>query len=167
MFISIIVAMDENRGIGIGNRLPWRLPDDLKYFKNTTLGHHLVMGRKTFDSLGKPLPGRINIVLTRDPNYNPGGEVVIAHSLGEALTHARSGQERETFICGGGALYRQSLPLAHRLYLTLVHTQTEADVFFPPINPSNWVEQRSSYHPADEKHPYSFSTKLLERKLLA
>jgi len=163
MLISIIVAMDENGGIGIGDRLPWNLPDDLKYFKKTTLGHHLVIGRRTFQFLAQPLPGRVNIILSRDKAYNPGDNVVVAHSLEEALTHARQKHEKEVFIAGGGTLYRQSLPLAHRLYLTLVHARTEADIFFPQINPNDWIECNSSYHPADERHPFSFTTKLLER----
>lgn len=164
MLISIIVAMDEKGGIGIGDRLPWHLPDDLKYFKNTTMGHHLIMGRRTFESLAQPLPGRVNIVLTRDPAYTAVGDVLVAHSLGEALAQAQRRGEREAFIGGGAAIYRQSLPLAHRLYVTLVHAQTEADVFFPQINPNNWIEQRSSHHPADRNHPFPFTTKLLRRE---
>ena len=163
MLISIIVAMDENRGIGIGDYLPWHLPDDLKFFKNTTLGHHIVMGRRTFQNLAQPLPGRVNIILSRDMTYNPGGNVVIAHSLEEALTYARQEHEQEVFIAGGGSLYHESLPLAHRLYLTLVHAQTEADIFFPKTNPNDWIECNSSYHPADERHSFSFTIKLLER----
>lgn len=165
MLISIIVAMDEKRGIGIGNQLPWHLPDDLQHFKKTTMGHHILMGRKTFESLNQqPLPGRINIILTRNPAFTAGGKgVVVEHSLGDALARAQHQGEREVFITGGANLYRQSLPMAHRLYLTLVHAQTEADVFFPRINFNNWTEQHSKRHPADKRHSFAFTTKLLVR----
>lgn len=152
-------------GIGFDNHLPWNLPDDLQHFKRTTLGHHMIMGRKTFLSLGRPLPRRINIILSRNLSYNPQADVVIAHSLEEAILLAENNQETETFIVGGASLYRQSLPLAHRLYLTLVHTQAKADTFFPQINPHNWIEEYSNYHPADKNHAFSFTIKLLKKSL--
>ncbi|RLD10375.1 MAG: dihydrofolate reductase [Chloroflexota bacterium] len=163
MLISIIAAMDEKRGIGFENRLPWNLPDDLRHFKTTTLGHHLIMGRKTYLSLGRPLPKRTNIILSQNPSYNPQTDVIIAHSLGEALLIAQNNKETEVFITGGASIYRQSLPLANRLYLTLVHTQTKADAFFPQINPHNWVEEHSTYHPADKNHAFPFTIKSLKK----
>lgn len=163
MLRSIIVAIDEKRGIGLDNHLPWHLPSDLQHFKKTTLGHHLIMGRKTFLSLGTPLPKRTNIVLTQNPFYKPLADVVIAHSLEEAFLIAKNKGETEAFIIGGATIYRQSLPLADRLYLTLVHTQTKADVFFPEISPHNWTEDYSTHHPADENHPFAFTIKLLKR----
>lgn len=131
--ISIVCAMGRNRAIGFRNRLLWRIPDDLKRFKRLTLGHPIVMGRKTFESIGKPLPGRTNIVVSRDPAFAPVG-CQVCHSLEAALdAAARSpGGNQEVFIIGGGEVYAQSLPQADRLYLTLVDdTPADADVFFP------------------------------------
>ena len=163
MLISIIVAMDEEGGIGVDNQLPWHLPEDLKYFKNKTMGHHVIMGRKTFQSLSKPLPGRTNIVLTRNHSYSPEEDVLITHSLLEALSLARNRGEEEVFIAGGGAIYRQSLTFTDRLYMTVVEAQTGADVFFPSINPNNWVERCRSYHPTDKEHAFAFSRIILDR----
>lgn len=155
--------MDENRGIGIENRLPWHLPADLKRFKRLTMGHHLIMGRKTYESIGKPLPGRHMIVLTRDPHFEaPGCQV--ASTLAEALRVAQDGGETEAFIGGGAQVYQQALPLADRIYLTRVHTTTEADVHFPPFDSQAWRLLESSYHPADAKHQYAFTYKTLVKK---
>lgn len=167
MLISIIAAMDEKRGIGFKNRIPWHLPGDLQHFKNTTLGHHIIMGRKTFESLGQPLQGRINIIITKNQAYSVVGEnVAVKHSLGEALSHAQNHQESEVFITGGASIYEQCLPLAHRLYLTLVHTQTEADTFFPLVDFSNWVELDSRHHPPDKKHLFAYTIKLFKRRVI-
>ncbi|MBM4148041.1 MAG: dihydrofolate reductase [Lentisphaerae bacterium] len=125
--ISIICAMGRNRGIGVGNRLPWRLPEDLKRFKRLTMGHTLVMGRKTFESIGRPLPGRRNIVISRNPGFRAAG-CDMAASLQEALSAAGPG---EVFVIGGAEVYRSALPLAQRLYLTLVEDEPAADTFFP------------------------------------
>jgi dihydrofolate reductase len=165
MLISIIVAMDENGGIGVDNRLPWHLPDDLKRFKRLTMGHHLVVGRKTYESIGKPLPGREIIVLTRNPDYEAPG-CQIAHSLDEALRMAREHGEEEAFIGGGAQVYAQTLPRADRLYLTRIHATTESDVHFPPIDFQAWIEEKRCYHPVDAVHAYAFTYRRLRRRHL-
>lgn len=128
--ISIIAAIGKNRELGKGNDLIWRIPDDLQRFKALTMGHPIIMGRKTFDSIGRPLPGRMNIVVTRTATWSfPGVEV--AHSLEDALTQATNHDSHEVFVCGGAELYAQALPHTHRLYLTLIDDTSEADTFFP------------------------------------
>jgi dihydrofolate reductase len=153
MIVSIIVAMDDNRGIGYQNRLPWRLPDDLKRFKRLTMGHHIIMGRKTFESIGKPLPGRTNIVVTYNPNYRPEG-CLVAHSFEKALALARDRWEEEVFVIGGAELFDEALEIADRVYLTRVHAQVEADVIFPDFDESEWHVIISSFHPADEVNQF-------------
>jgi len=165
MLISIIVAMDENGGIGVDNRLPWHLPDDLKRFKRLTMGHHLVVGRKTYESIGKPLPGREMIVLTRNPEYEAPG-CQIAHSLDEALRMAQAQGEAETFIGGGAQVYAQTLPRADYLYLTRVHATTESDVRFPSIDFQAWIEEKRCYHPADSDHAFAFTYRRLRKRHL-
>jgi len=135
--ISILVAMASNRTIGINNTLPWRCPEDLKHFKALTMGHHMIMGRKTFDSIGKPLPGRTTVVVTRNANLKIEG-CVIAHSLQEAIA-ACAGDE-EIFIVGGAELYAQSIPLADTLYLTEIQQEINGDAHFPAIKHSEWQE---------------------------
>jgi dihydrofolate reductase len=162
VIISLIVAMDRRRGIGIENRLPWRLPADLKRFRELTMGHHLIVGRKTYESIGKPLPGRRMVIITRDPNYRV-EECFIAHSVEEALAVARAQGESEAFIGGGAEIYAQTLPRAHRIYLTVVEADVEADVFLPKWNEEEWIEQESIHHPPDEKNALPFTFKLLER----
>lgn len=163
MIISLIVAMDERRGIGLEGRLPWRLSADLKRFKALTMGHHLIAGRKTYESIGQPLPGRTMIVITRDPDYQAAG-CLIAHSVDEALALARSRGETEVFIIGGAAVYARTLERADRLYLTQVHATVDADVFFPAVDASAWREQEVSLHEAGEKNQYPSTFKLLVRK---
>lgn len=163
MIVSLIVAMDERRGIGFEGRLPWRLSADLKRFKALTMGHHLIAGRKTYESIGKPLPGRTMIVITRDPDYQAEG-CLIAHSVDEALALARARGETEAFIIGGAEIYAQTLERADRLYLTQVHAITDADVFFPAFDESAWREQEVSSHEAGEKNQYPSTFKLLVRK---
>jgi dihydrofolate reductase len=155
--------MDENRGIGFENRLPWRLSSDLKRFKSLTMGHFLIMGRKTFESIGRPLPGRSMIVVTRDPDYAVEGSL-IAHSLEEALDLARQAGEREVFIIGGGEIFRQAYDWADRIYLTQVHTAGTADVFFPALTWEDWKILESSQHPADEKNQFSHTYSVLSRQ---
>jgi dihydrofolate reductase len=135
--ISIVVAMAQNRTIGINNTLPWRCPEDLKHFKALTMGHHMVMGRKTFDSIGKPLPGRTTIVVTRDHELKIEG-CLIAHSLEEALA-ACEGDE-EIFIVGGAELYAQALPSADKLYITEIRQDVKGDAHFPEFDKTEWVE---------------------------
>ncbi len=157
MIVSLIVAMDEGRGIGIDGHLGWHLSADLKRFKSITMGHHLIMGRKTYDSIGRPLPGRTMIVVTRNPEFQAEG-CLIAHSLGEALELARQAGESEVFIIGGGEIFAQALGLAERMYLTQVHATTEADVFFPEFDRDDWIEIKSEEQQAGERndHPTTF-----------
>jgi dihydrofolate reductase len=137
MDISIIVAIAQNNVIGNNNQLIWHIPDDLKRFKALTMGHHIIMGRKTWDSIGRALPGRVSVVVTRNPNFKAEGAVVV-HSLNEALEIAKS--DNEVFIIGGGELYREAMPLANKLYLTKVHNNFEGDVSFPTIDFDHWIE---------------------------
>ena len=129
--ISIIAAISrKDRGLGKDNDLLWRIPDDLKRFKKLTMGHPIIMGRKTYESIGHPLPGRDNIVVTRNEDYQVEG-VIVTHSLEEAIEKAKSLDDEEVFIIGGGQIYEQAIPIAQKLYLTLIDTEKEADVFFP------------------------------------
>jgi dihydrofolate reductase len=160
MIISIIAAMDRNRLIGRDNQLPWRLPADLAHFKKTTMGKPVVMGRKTFESIGKPLPGRTNIVLTHSLDFAAEG-VLAADSLESALEQA--GDVAEVMVIGGGAVYRQALPLAQRLYLTLVDEAFEGDAWFPEIDPAQWREVERNSHGADERNPHNYSFVVLEK----
>nr|AIA10676.1 dihydrofolate reductase [uncultured bacterium] len=163
MIISLIVAMDRRRGIGIENRLPWRLPADLKRFRELTMGHHLIVGRKTYESIGRPLPGRRMVIVTRDPNYRA-EDCLVAHSVEEALARARAQGEPEAFIGGGAEIYAQSLPYANRIYLTVVEAEVEADVFLPRWPEEEWIEEENVYHPPDEKNALPSTFKLLVRR---
>lgn len=166
MIVSLIAAMDKRRGIGLGNQLPWRLSADLKRFRELTMGHHIIVGRKTFESIGKPLPGRQMIIVTRNSSFRADA-CLVCHSLDEALALARSRGESEVFICGGAEIYRQTLALADRLYLSFVDAEVEADTFFPEIDNQEWSEQERVFHPADEKNQFPFTFKMLARNLLA
>lgn len=164
--IALICAMARNRVIGHHNTLPWRLPADLKHFRELTTGHPLLMGRKTFESLGRPLPNRTNIVITAQRDFAPPGALV-AHSLDQALTLAAAHvapAKPEIFVIGGETLYTQMLPLADRLYLTQVATTVEGDAWFPPFDQEAWQELEQHAHPADEKNAYACVFRLLERK---
>ena len=156
MILSQIAAMSDNHVIGKNNQLLWHMPNDLKHFKNTTSGHTVIMGRKTFDSVGKPLPKRRNIIITRQPITIEGCEVV--NSIEAALALCKN--EDEVFIVGGAEIYRQSLHLSDRIYLTIIHHFFDGDSFFPEISPNEWKEVSRENHPADEKNafPYSFVT---------
>jgi dihydrofolate reductase len=155
--------MDERRGIGKNNRLPWRLSADLKRFRALTMNHHIVVGRKTFESIGKPLEGRVMIVVTRDKNYRP-ADCLVADSVEKAVSLARERNESEVFICGGASVYQESLGFADRIYLTLVHAEADADTFFPEFDRNEWVEKESFYHEADDKNQYPFTFKLLVKQ---
>jgi dihydrofolate reductase len=157
--LSLVVAMDENRLIGVDGHLPWRLPNDLKHFKARTLGKTVLMGRKTWDSLGKPLPGRDNWVLTRDLALRPAGARVFG-TLDDALSAHPDG---ELMVIGGAELYRQALPLAQRIYLTRVHTRLAGDTWFPDFDPAQWRELEREDHDADDRHAYAYSFVTLER----
>lgn len=162
MIISLIVAMDENRGIGFQGRLPWRLSSDLKRFRELTMGHHIIAGRKTYQSIGKPLPGRRMIIVTRDHDFKA-DNCDIAYTVEDALALAEERGEKEAFIIGGAEIYSQTLSRAGRLYLTLVRAKVEADAFFPEWDESRWNEIESFEHEADGKNQYSFTFRLLER----
>lgn len=155
--VSLIVAMSTNRVIGRDGDLPWHLPADLRHFRKTTMGHHLIIGRATWDEVGKPLPGRIMVVVTRNREFSADG-VLIAHSVEEALALARD--DDESFIGGGAEIYRQALAsdVVDRLYITRIHASVEGDTFFPPIDLDQWLLADRVDHPADEKneHPYTF-----------
>ncbi len=135
--IAIIVAMASNRTIGIGNTLPWRIPEDLKHFKALTMGHHMIMGRKTFESIGKPLPGRTTVVVSRDRNLKIDGCIVV-HSLQEAI--AACANDEEIFVVGGADIYAQALGLADTLYVTEIQQDIAGDVWFPEFDKSKWLE---------------------------
>jgi dihydrofolate reductase len=157
MRISLIAALSTNNVIGRDNAIPWRLSTDLKRFKALTMGHHLIMGRKTWASVGRPLPGRISVVVTRDPQFEAEGAIVV-HSLEDALRVAAQGGEREAFIAGGAEIYGQSLHTAHRMYLTRVHAEVEGDTFFPEFDDvTEWQLTDAEHFEADEKNEYPFS----------
>lgn len=164
MLISLIAALDRRRGIGKDNQLPWRLPADLKRFRELTTGHHIITGRKTYESIGKPLPGRTTIIITRNRDYKAEG-CFIVHSLNEALELARSRGEQEVFVIGGAEIYAQALPLADRLYLTLVDAGVEADAFFPAFEENEWLLAEESCHAPDEKNTLATVYRTLHRKL--
>lgn len=161
--IALIAAMTENRVIGRENRLPWRLSADLRRFKSLTMGKPVIMGRKTYESIGKPLPGRSNIVVTRDPDYRAQGCRVV-HSLEQAL-EAAAGHD-EVMVIGGAQLYRQTLDRAERMYLTLVKTELDGDTLFPQIEMRHWRELERESHRADEKNEYDYDFVTLERVLV-
>jgi dihydrofolate reductase len=164
MLISIVVAASANNVIGRDNRLLWHLPNDLKFFKNITWAMPVVMGRKTFESLGyKPLPGRLNIVITHKENWTADG-VIVAHSLDEAVCLAESHQYKELFIAGGGEIYREAILCADKIYLTRVNVLAEGDSFFPEIDPAKWQMVSTEDWEKDEKHVYSYSFQLWKRK---
>lgn len=162
MIISAIVAAAENLVIGKDGQMPWHLPGDLAYFKKTTLGHCVIMGRTSFQALGKPLVNRTNIVLTRNVGFSAEG-ILVVHDIDTALEEARRRGEEEVFILGGGEIYRQTQEIWHRLYLTEIHATPEGDTFFPEINLLQWREVWQEYHPADEKNQYAFTFRRYER----
>lgn len=159
--ITLIVAAAENNAIGRKNKMLWHLPDDFKYFKQHTLEHSIVMGRKTYDSIGKALPERRNIVLSRNENWQA-DEVDVANSLNEVMLYCRD--EREIFIIGGAKIYQQTLPLAQKVLLTRVHSSFKrADAFFPELPANEWKKTSEDYHAADERHEYAFTFEVWER----
>lgn len=160
MRLSIIVAMTDQRVIGIENRLPWKLPADMQWFRRHTLGKPVIMGRKTFDSIGRPLPGRTNVVVTRDPDFSAEGCTVV-RSIDAALA-AVAGQE-EAMVIGGAAFYEQMLPRADRLYLTEVHAAIAGDAWFPSIDETAWREIEREERQADADNPYPVTFRILER----
>ncbi len=162
MIISLIVATDERGGIGKDNRLPWHLASDLKRFKQLTMGHHIVMGRKTYETIGKSLPGRVMVIVTRNENYSPQGCLVV-NSLKAAIDLAKNSHESELFIIGGGEIFNQALRIAEKIYLTTIHTVTNADVFFPEINSDEWVQIQYEAYKRNEDDDYDSDFKILQR----
>ncbi len=162
MSASLIVAVAANGAIGREGDLPWRLPADLRHFKRLTMGHHLIIGRRTWESVAVILPGRTMVVVTRDPNYRPGVEgVLVANSLEEALRLA--GGDDEPFVAGGAALYREAFDIVDRMYLTRIDAEFEADTFFPVFNAGQWVVVAEEKHEPDEKNVYPYTFLTLER----
>ena len=161
MILSAIWAMTRNRVIGRGGDLPWRLPDDQRFFRRTTLGKPIIMGRKTFDEIGRPLPKRRNIVLSRRGLDVEGAEVVA--DLDSALALARNDAPDEAFIIGGAQIYALALPMLDRLYMTLIDTELEGDTWFPEFDLADWREVRRTEHPADDRHAWAFTILVMER----
>jgi dihydrofolate reductase len=164
MTVSLIVAASLNHGIGKDNQLPWHLPADLKFFKQTTMGCPVVMGRKTFQSIGRTLPGRKNVVITRDATFNSDGkfDITLASGLPEALEQLKD--DKEVFIIGGGEVFKQSMTIADTIYLTVVNTVLEADVFFPEIDPAIFDLVWEEKHSADEKNTFDYTFQKYQRK---
>ena len=160
MRISIIAALAENRVIGVNNTLPWRLPNDLKHFRRLTTGHAIILGRKNYESIGKPLPERTNIIITRNRDFRADG-CLIAHSLVEALALAKN--DPEIFVIGGAETYRAALARTNRLYLTRVHATIAGDTYFPEFDETEWREISRERHERDERHAYAYSFVVLER----
>lgn len=152
--VTMIAAAAENNALGKDNDLVWHLPDDFKRFKELTTGHHIIMGRKTFETFPKPLPNRTHIVITRKKNYEKEGAIVV-NSLEKALELAKD--DPQPFIIGGGEIYELGLPKADKIELTRVHGTFEADAFFPEIDEKNWTLVSSHFHPKDDRHNYSFT----------
>ena len=160
--ISAIAAMSENRVIGDDNQLPWHLPADLKHFKTITSGHPILMGRKTHESIGRPLPNRTNIVITRNHAYHAAGCLVVK-SIDEAIEEAKALQKDEIFIIGGAEVYKQLLPHIECIYLTIVQEIFEGDAFFPELNLKEWTEISRESHEADDENDYDYSFIVMER----
>lgn len=164
MIISAIAAMSSNRVIGVENQLPWHLPADMKYFMRTTRGHHVIMGRKTFESMGVPLKNRTNIIITRDMFYSASG-IMVTHSLREALEIPRVHEEQEVFIIGGAEIYKLALPVLDRIYLTEIDLEVEnGDAFFPMFESSEWKIISEEKHDPDIKNQYSYTFKIFEKQ---
>jgi dihydrofolate reductase len=163
MRVSLIWAMTRNRVIGRDNALPWRLPDEMRHFMRTTLGHTVIMGRKQFEAMGsKPLPKRTNVVITRNVSYVANGAVVV-RTLDEAIEQARKNGDEEAMVIGGGEIYALALPRADRLYFTLIDTEMAGDTFFPTFDETQWREVSRQDHVADERHPFAYSIRVLDR----
>lgn len=165
MIVSAIAALSKNRVIGKNNDLPWKLPDDMKFFMQSTKGHHVVMGRKNYDSLHekyKPLPQRTNIVITRQQGLKAPGCVVL-HAVEPALDLARRNGETECFIIGGAEIYQLAMPYTTRLYMTEIDAVIEGDTYFPEYDVSDWKEISRQHHPADDRHAYAFDIVIYDR----
>ncbi len=163
MIISLVVAVSNNNAIGKNNQLLWHLPNDLKFFKNTTWGMPVIMGRKTFEAVNKPLPGRINIVISRQSSWHADG-VIVATNLSDALKKAVDTNCKKTFIIGGGEIYSQAMNMAHEIYLTRVDATIEGDTFFSELDEHKWQLLSNHNFIADEKHVYAYSFQIWKIK---
>lgn len=163
MLISLIVAASRNNVIGKNNQLLWSLPNDMKFFKNTTWAMPVLMGRKTYESLGKPLPGRLNIVITRQTDWKPKGATV-AHSLDDAIKMAAAADYKETFVIGGGEIFKEAMAVADKIYMTRVDTELEGDAFFPVIDTTKWEMVSEDSRAADAKHVYAYHFQVWAKK---
>ena len=159
--ISLLVAMARNRVIGANNAIPWHLPNELKLFKTLTMGHHIVMGRKTYESINRLLPGRTTVIVTRQRDYTVPGAIVV-HSIDEALEACRG--DSEIFVIGGADIFRDALPLADRLYLTIVDAEPAGDTLMPEFDMSDWQETSAQSFAADGKHQYAYRAAVLDRR---
>jgi dihydrofolate reductase len=162
MIISLVVAAAKNNAIGKDGKMPWHLPNDLKRFKNITWGMPILMGRKTFESIGKPLPGRKNIVLSRHPLWKATGAVSVKN-MEDAIFVANEADAKEILVIGGGEIFRQVFEKAHRIYMTRVDAEPEADTFFPHIDAKHWHLMNQQNHEADEKNAFNYSFQVWER----
>ena len=160
--LSHIVAASENNIIGVKNGLPWRLPNDFKYFKNKTWGMPVIMGRHTYESMEKDLPGRINIVVTKKIDWHP-KNVFVTHTIEEAVAKAKETEAREIFIIGGGEIFSQTMDNVDRIYLTRVHTTVEGDTSYPELDVSKWKRIKEDSFPADEKNNYPYTFEIWEK----
>ena len=163
MILSLLVAASENNVIGKDNKLPWHLPNDLKYFKNLTWGMPILMGRKTFESIGKALPGRKSIVITRNNDWQREG-VEVVHSIEEAIQKAEGYGVKEIFVIGGAEIFKTALPVANRIYLTRIHHNFGGDVYFPQVSNQEWDLTSSRFCEADEKNIYNHTYQVWDRK---
>ena len=161
MIISLIAAMDENGVIGYKNKLPWNLPSELNYFRETTKGKPVVMGRKTHESIGRPMPERLNIIITRDKNYRTNNCIVV-NSREDAIKAAKG--SKEIMVIGGAEIYKLFLPIADRLYLTKVHGKFKGDTYFPEFNENEWIKVKEKFVEKDDENKYSYTIMVLERK---
>jgi dihydrofolate reductase len=161
MIISLVAAFGKNRELGLRNRLLWNLPDDMKQFRKVTTGKPVIMGRKTFESIGHALPNRQNIVISRDETYRA-PKCTVVSSLVDAFAATRPA--KEVCVIGGGEIYKLALPFSTKMYITLVHEKFDADAFFPRFSSKDWNIISSERHAADERHPYTFTFEVLERK---
>lgn len=162
MIISLIAAVDQAGGIGKDGKVPWHISADLKFFKHTTMEHFVIMGRKTFESIGKALPGRTNLILSAQSDFRPENTIVF-HSLELALDYAREQSEDEAFIIGGEKVFQQAMPFAQRIYLTRVDGEFDCDVFFPQIDIDSWQIDKSDHHPKGDTNKIAFTFQILEK----
>ena len=158
--ISLVVAMTKNRVIGANNRIPWRLPAEIKLFKEITMGHHMIMGRKTWESIGRLLPGRTTVIVTRSANYPVPGAIVV-DSFEKALAASRGDDER--MVIGGAQLYEAALPRANRIYLSVIEAEIPGDTYMPRFEPAQWRKTSTQAYNADEKNPYDFTFDVYDR----